>query len=136
MTALLIALLTGLFGDTPETDPLICRFTPADDATPIELRVEDRKASAAAPGLYVVEIEVDKRLTLQGHAGAITTTPQRDVMIRGVVKSEIVYTLGVNEGGDAALNVLWLDTEGAVEQVTHTGQCRNVATHIDRWVPS
>ncbi len=136
MTVLMVALLTGLFGNASGPDPLLCSFQPEDAGDTIKLSVQAQPKPPAAPGLYVVEIQVDKRLTLQGHAGAITTTPYRDVMIRGVVKSEIVYTLGVDESGGAALNVLWLDTEGAVEQVTHTGFCQNAATHIDRWVPS
>ncbi|MEL6168494.1 MAG: hypothetical protein AAFR35_07365 [Pseudomonadota bacterium] len=137
MTGALLALLaTGAIDSValPVSGPLECRFQPESGAAPISLRVAPVPMQHAT-GLHGVEMTVDDKMTLQGVAGAITTTPQRDVMIRGMAERRVIYTLGVAENGDAALNVLWATTkESPLAQVTHIGRCHDAGDLIGRWL--
>ena len=117
--------------------PLVCRFPPPQIGhETIKIATVERPSLKDIPGLFRVEVEVNDTITLPGAAQPITTTTQRDAMVRAVHGGTTFYTLGFDETGAAALNVLWAEaTDAKPRELTRIGRCRNHDRHLDRWVP-
>ena len=136
LTATLVTALIETFSLAPR--PVHCTF-PAARAheAPIELRVTPRPSLKDRPGAYRVEFEIDGRLRLFGAAQPIPRTERRDAILRAVQNETRFYTLGIDDRGVAALNVL--DTaETTVNSRDHTrsGRCQNYERYLDDWAGS
>lgn len=103
----------------------------------MSVHVSPTKGLALEDGLHAVEMVLNDAITLPASAGAITTTPGRDVMIRGRTDDAVFFTIGVDDAGYAALNMLWAtpDTE-TPSQRTWTGHCQNYERHLRHWLGS
>lgn len=132
-----IAAITTLlesFGLGPQ--PVACSFPAIEgDATSIEVVMHPRPSLKDLPGLYRVEMAVNGQLRLPAAAQPITTTPGRDILVRGVMDASVFYTVGFDSNGAAALNVMWAETgEGPPREITRTGSCTNYERVIDKWL--
>ncbi|MEL6643696.1 MAG: hypothetical protein AAFQ79_07150 [Pseudomonadota bacterium] len=133
MAFILTALLETL-GFGPQ--PLVCRFPPAEIGhQTIKIAATERPSLKDIPGLFRVEVMVNDTISLPGAAQPITTTELRDAMVRAVQGRTTFYTLGFDDTGAAALNILWAeDTASEPREVTRIGRCRNYNSHLDRWL--
>ncbi len=131
--AVVTALLETLgFG----AQPLQCRFPPdAPGDAAIRVTVAPNPSLRDIPGLFRVRVTMNGVDELPGAAQPITHTPGRDAMVRAKGDNETFYTLGFDESGAAALNVLWaLPADAPPKQMTRTGMCRNHERYIAQWV--
>ena len=133
---LILTMLLETLGTEPR--PLACTF-PADrpDRSHLEVLVTARPSLKDLPGLYRVRMEVDGKLHISGAAQPLSSTEGRDVIVRATMDRQVYYTLGVDETGAAALNVMdtaVVDEEPA--EVTRVGHCRNYQPYLRTWAPS
>lgn len=134
LAAFIVTTLLETLGFGPQ--PLICRFPPPQIGhETIKFTAVERPSLKDIPGLFRVEVRVNDAITLPGAAQPITTTQLRDVMVRAVQGEATFYTLGFDDTGAAALNILWAeDTTQPTREITRIGRCRNHERHLDRWV--
>ena len=67
-------------------------------------------------------------------AQPITGTEGRDVLVRASGLKGVLYAMGFDDNGAAALNVVTLAPEGERRQeVSRTGNCRNFEGYIRSW---
>ncbi|MEO0694056.1 MAG: hypothetical protein AAFY90_14405 [Pseudomonadota bacterium] len=134
LLAFVLTTLLETLGFGPQ--PLVCRFPPPQIGhETIKVVTVERPSLKDIPGLFRVEMEVNDTITLPGAAQPITTTSLRDAMVRAVQNNATFYTLGFDETGAAALNILWAeDASQPTREITRIGRCRNYARHLDRWV--
>ncbi|MEM8631591.1 MAG: hypothetical protein AAGF74_10160 [Pseudomonadota bacterium] len=130
---LLTAITFGAFAATPV--PIACAFdATAEGAQPVKLHIYAHDHIGGAQARFRADMRVDDDLILPASGQEITTTPERDVMIRGRTDDGTFYTLGLRDSGVAALNVMWTDTSPA-RQATWLGTCTNHEGLIDTWLP-
>ena len=134
--ALLVTLLINSFGFGPQ--PMACSFpAPEPGHDPITVHVEPLPSLKDGDAGYRVKMEFDGSLSVMAAAGPITTTSERDVMIRGATEDQTFYTLGLREDGAAALNLMWTQPKDQpVRQHTRTGACENHERHMQQWLTS
>lgn len=132
--ALVVSLFLESFGLGPAQ--MACTFPdPEDNQTRITVKVEPLPSLKDGQDGYRVRMEFDGSLSVLAAAGPITTTSERDVMIRGVTEDETFYTLGLREDGAAALNLMWTRPRGeAPRQHTRIGACENHERHMQKWL--
>ncbi|MBT8456197.1 MAG: hypothetical protein KJO15_08860 [Alphaproteobacteria bacterium] len=134
LATLIVTTLLETLGLGPR--PMTCSFVttgPGDAA--IEVVLHPRPSLKDTPGRYRVEMVVNDSLKLPASAQPIATTKGRDIMVRGVDRKDVFYTIGVDEQGNAALNVLWTKpVASAPREVTRVGTCRNHKRYIDQWL--
>ena len=132
-------LLTSLIDTLPlGPRPMMCTFPAAAEAeAPLELRVIPRPSLKDANEVYRVEFDIGGERTLFGAAQPLTSTKRRDVILRAVENRTRFYTLGVDDAGGAALNVLdTAETTVNSRDNTRVGRCRNFERYLDTWVAS
>lgn len=129
-------ILTSLIETLPVGPaPMACSFHSEDPATAsVEIVLKGRPSLKDLPGLFRVEMDVDDRTGLRAAAQPIEATAGRDVLIRAKRGDRIVYALGIDEGGDAALNIVWGSIgEKPERRATMKGSCRNHEAYIRTW---
>ena len=129
-----IALVAMLQSVQNQTEGIHCLF-PADDGGGKTLQVvlDPMPSLKDQPGLYRVFMEIEGQVTLKAAAQPIATTEDRDVLFLARHGQDSVFTLGVQENGQAALSQRTSQTSKAK---TRLGVCAGAAQHINRWLPS
>lgn len=117
---------------------MACSFPGADgEAQAITLRVEEITHRSDGHTGHRVRMLFDGALEVVGAAGPITTTADRDVMLRGADGNMTFYTLGLREDGAAALNLMWTRPEDEpARQHTRVGHCENHERYLEEWLTS
>lgn len=134
---MLEVLLLGALIETPGLGPgpVDCSFPgtgPGEKA--IEVTLTAKPSLKDLPGLYRVEMAVNGGLRLPAAAQPIASTDGRDVLVRASEGGDIHYTVGIDDEGRAAINVLVEDRKGETpREATRTGRCRNFEGYIERW---
>lgn len=113
-----------------DTAAIKCEF-PAESNTQkaISVTLEPRPSLKDQPGLFRVMMDLNGAVSVRAAAQPITSTDDRDVLVRGVTARKSIYTIGLREDGVAALN---MKTKSA--DTTRVGACRNFETHFNRWL--
>ena len=131
LTALLLATTINGYGIGT---PITCNFpaeTPGGKA--INVVLDPRPSLKDQPGLYRVFMDFDGIVSVRAAAQPISTTDERDILIRGMTHRNAMYSIGLRDDGVAAFNIQPLDTETG-KKSTRLGECRGHEAHIDRWL--
>ena len=114
--------------------PMACTFPAMEpDQRPIEIEVSAQPSLKDLPGLYRVRMDVDGH-GLNAAAQPITGTKGRDVLVRASGLKGMLYAMGFDDNGAAALNVVKLAEAGEPEaEMSRTGNCRNYERYIQSW---
>jgi hypothetical protein len=133
VTAMILTTLIETLGLGPR--PLACSFPgPSSREIPIEVVVRPKPSLKDIPGLYRAEMIVNEILRLPAAAQPIITTETRDVMIRAAEGEHTFYTVGFDDRGRAALNIMITsDPDTVPHEATRTGRCRDFERYIQRW---
>lgn len=128
-----IPLIVSMFMEAlaPEAAAIKCEF-PAETVTEkaISITLEPRPSLKDQPGLFRVLMDLNHgAVSVRAAAQPITSTDDRDILVRGVTARRSIYTIGLREDGMAALN---MKTKSA--DTTRVGACRNFETHFNRWL--
>lgn len=129
------ALLLGAFVETVGMDgrPVACTFHGRNETeAPIEVVLTPRPSLKDVPGLYRVEMAVNGTFKLAASAQPIVATDTNDVIVSAKHGGDTRYTIGFDESGNAALNILITD-DGPNRDATWVGHCRNHERVIHRW---
>lgn len=131
------ALLLGVFVDTAGIGqrPMSCLFpSQLQGEAPIEVVLTPRPSLKDIPGLYRVEMALNGVVRLKAAAQPIAATNGRDVMVRATQDETTIYTVGIDDMGRAALNVVQTGSaDAATREATRTGHCREYERYIKRW---
>jgi hypothetical protein len=137
---MLNALILFVFVESAATEngTIRCEFPGKEgNEKPIHVVLEPNPSLKDQPGLYRVMMELNGRPSLRALAQPITTTAERDVMIRGLHGETTLYTVGLRDDGTAALNLKFGRSRDELEnKLTRTGECRGFEAHLNRWLPS
>lgn len=133
VTALILTTLIETLGLGPR--PIACSFPgPPGQEVPIEVVIRPKPSLKDIPGLYRVEMTVNEVLKLHAAVQPIFTTETRDVMIRAAEGENTFYTVGLDDQGRAALNIMITsDPDTVPHEATRTGRCRDFERYIRRW---
>ena len=132
LTTLIVTALIDGFSIGPPT--MACSFASAEPGKPpVEIALIGRPSLKDFPGLYRVEMDIDGR-GLNGAAQPIIATEGRDVLVRARRDEDVFYSIGFDESGAAALNIVWgMEDEGPEQQITLIGSCRNFERYLQAW---
>ena len=137
---MLNALILFVFVESAATEngTIRCEFPGKEgNEKPIHVVLEPNPSLKDQPGLYRVMMELNGRPSLRALAQPITTTAERDVMIRGLHGETTLYTVGLRDDGTAALNLKFGRSRDELEnKLTRTGECRGFEAHLNRCLPS
>lgn len=87
--------------------------------------------------MFRVMMMMNDRLSLKAAAQPILSTEDRDILIRGTTRRKSMYTIGIRDDGNAALNMQTRDARtNDVSKSTRVGTCHGHETVIERWLPS
>ena len=129
------ALLTAIVGTTElgTSDRILCNF-PLEDRSQPTLSVELRPTPSLRdkPGLFRMKMRVGARDPLQATAQPIDKTETRDMAVTAKGADDLYYALGLNDDGQAALNIR---LGGTTASETFFGTCQGADKHMDRWLP-
>lgn len=128
LNAMIVALVMDVVA--PATTQIHCEF-PGKTVTqkPIHVVLDPRPSLKDQPGLFRVMMDLNGAFSVRGAAQPITSTEDRDILVRGITSKKSVYTIGLREDGVAALS---MQTKRATN--TRVGACRNFESHFDRWL--
>lgn len=127
-----------LSGVEAETRSITCEFPGRDSAEKrIIVTLEPRPSLKDQPGKFRVIMDLNERVTVRAAAAPITSTEERDILIRGITRKKSMYTIGLRDDGAAALN-MQTKKAGAEEvtKSTRTGTCRGFDALLEKWLPS
>ncbi len=129
------ALLTIMMGTTSlgASDRITCDFALIDsDRASLNVELRPKPSLRDKPGLFRLKMQVGTRSPVQATAQPIDTTEDRDVSVTAKGADDLFYALGVNQAGQAALNIRM---GGTTASETLFGNCRGITKHMDRWLP-
>ena len=141
MMALMIAGFLDLA--TGPAKPIVCDFRPDQPGAAIlSVRMTPVPSLKDRREVWRVKMELSAaattgRMRVRASAKPIEQTEERDVLIRGVSRSQTRFTLGLRDDGVAALSIIQpaTDTTAQTEE-TRVGTCSNVEDHLGQWLTS
>lgn len=115
--------------------PMACLFPgQRQGEAPIEVVLTPRPSLKDIPGLYRVEMALNGATYLKAAAQPIAATEGRDVMVRATEGERTIYTVGIDDAGRAALNVLVTsNAEASGFETNRAGHCRGYERYIKKW---
>ena len=129
-----IALVAMLQTVQSQTDGINCLFPATEgEGKSLQVVLDPMPSLKDQPGLYRVFMEIEGQVTLKAAAQPIATTEDRDILFLARHGQTSVFTLGVQENGQAALSQR---TNQSSKAKTRTGICDGASHHIHRWLPS
>ena len=114
-----------------------CQFSaPPEGGKTVSVVLDPMPSLKDQPGLYRVMMEIEGKMTLKAAVQPITSTDDRDVLIRAKSEQAAVVTLGMRADGVAALTMSTPGATTETRQSTRIGACNGAEHHINRWLPS
>jgi hypothetical protein len=136
LKAMILTLIVDTLG--MGSDDIKCNF-PGNESTdkPIQVVLNPRPSLKDQPGLFRVIMEMNGAMSVRAAAQPIDSTTDRDIIIRGRTAGKSIYTIGLRDDGNAALNMKTRRADDPdVHEATRVGTCRNYQEYIDRWLSS
>lgn len=133
ITTTLLALTMGMtLGGTTDIN---CEFPPLDGRGPhLSVVLSPAPSLRDLPGLYRARFSITNRDPIPARIQPIQTTASRDMAMTAHGPDDMIYALGFQDNGRAAINIRLGDREPAYSE-TRTGTCRGMDTHMKRWLP-
>ena len=141
ITALLVAGFIDLAMGPAK--PIVCDFRPAEPgATPLSVMMTPVPSLKDKRAVWRVKMELTApqstgTMRVRAAAKPIDKTSARDVLIRGISRSQTRFTVGLRDDGMAALSIVRPATDSRAQtEETRVGHCQNYQPHIGRWLTS
>ena len=128
------ALLALTLGTTLGTQgDITCTFAASDGGRArLDVALRPTPSLRDLPGLYRVKMQIGTRDPIPATAQPNPGTKARDIALTARSKDNLIYALGLDDHGKAALNIR---LGGTAASETLTGACHGATPYLDRWLP-
>ena len=131
MTTALLTLMMGT--NLAGTGDITCDFPPEDPSgTHLSVALKPAPSLRDRPGFFRAKLSIGNRDSLQATLSPIEITEARDMSLTAKGTDNLVYVMGLQDDGQAAINIR---LQGTRASETRVGTCDGLDPYMNHWLP-